>query len=107
MALAFAAGTWYGTGVGEDREFANRAREDSVVARAGQAAQLAAAGEIARIKPRNVNIRQETEREIQTRVQYADCQDGPDGLRLVNEALTGRAFGAGGSQLPGTVAAQW
>ena len=29
--LAFAAGTWYGTGLGEDREYAKRAREDAIV----------------------------------------------------------------------------
>lgn len=100
MALSFASGTWYGTGLGEDREFAKRAREEAIVTKAGEAAQLAAAGEIAKIKPRNITIRQELDREIQTRVEYRDCRHGPDGLRLINEALTGRAESADGGQLP-------
>lgn len=100
MSLSFAAGTWYGTGLGEDREFAKRAREDDIVTRIGDAAQLAAAGEIAKIKPRNVTIRQELQREIETRTEYRDCRHSPDGLRLVNEALTGRPQSAGGNQLP-------
>jgi hypothetical protein len=105
MALAFAGGTWYGTGLGEDREFAKRAREDAIVTKAGEAAQLAAAGEIAKIKPRNVTIRQELQREIETLTVYRDCRHGPDGLRLINEALTGRPQPAGGGKLPGAGAA--
>lgn len=101
MALAFAGGTWYGTGLGEDREFSKRAREEAIVAKAAEASQLAAAVEIAKIKPRNIIIRQELDREIQTRVEYRDCRHGPDGLRLINEALTGRAEPTGGGQLPG------
>lgn len=102
MALSFAGGTWYGTGLGEDREFAKRAREDAIVTKASEAAQLAAAGEIAKIKPRNITIRQELDREIQTRVEYRDCRHGPDGLRLINEALTGRVQPVGGGELPRT-----
>ena len=100
MTLSFAGGTWYGTGLGVDREFAKRAREDAIVSKAGEAAQLAAASEIAKIKPRNITIRQELDREIQTRVEYRDCRHGPDGLRLINEALTGRAEHTGGGELP-------
>ncbi|GKS97320.1 hypothetical protein [Acidovorax sp. SUPP2825] len=102
MTLAFASGTWYGTGLGEDREFAKRSREDAIVTQVRDAAQLAAAGEIAKIKPRNITIRQELDREIQTRVEYRDCRHGADGLRLINEALTSRAEPARGSQLSGT-----
>lgn len=101
MALSFAGGTWYGTGIGEDREYAKRSREDAIVAKAGEAAQLATAAEIAKIKPRNVTIRQELDREIQTRVEYRDCRHSPDGLRLINEAITGRAESAVGGQLSG------
>lgn len=102
MALSFTAGTWYGTGLGEDKEFAKRAREDSIVLKASEASQLAAASAIAKIKPRNITIRQELDREIQTRVEYRDCRHGPDGLRLINEALTGRAEPIDRSQLPRT-----
>ena len=100
--LSFLAGTWYGTGLGEDKEFAKRAREDALVQKAGEAAQQSAAAAIAQLKPRNVTIRQEIEREIQTRTEYRDCRHGPDGLRSINEALTGiRAEPVGGGQLPG------
>jgi hypothetical protein len=99
-ALAFGAGVGYGTGVGEDREYAKRAREDRIVADTRAAAQQAAAEEIARIKQRNVTLRQETEREIQTRVEYRDCTH-PDGvLRNINEALTGRRDPAGTGGVP-------
>ena len=103
--LAFGGGTAFGIGLGEDREFAKRAREDTIVANVSQAAQVAAAAAIAKNRPRNVTIRQETEREIQTRTEYRDCRHGPDGVQLVNEALTGRAEPTGAVQLPGTDAA--
>lgn len=102
MAFSFAAGTWYGTGLGEDREFAKRTREDAIVTQVRDTAQAAAADAIAKIKPRNVTIQQEIQREIQTRTEYRDCRHGPDGLRLINEALTGRPQSAGNSQLSGT-----
>lgn len=100
--LAFGGGAAVGMGIGEDREFAKRAREDAIVTKVSDAAQVAAAAAIAKNRPRNVTIRQETEREIQTRTEYRDCRHGPNGVRLVNEALTGRAEPAGGVQLPGT-----
>lgn len=100
MALSFAAGTWYGTGLGEDREFAKRAREDAIVTQVRETAQQAAADAIANIKPRNVTIQQEIQREIQTRTEYRDCRHGPGGVQLINEALTGRPQPVGSSELP-------
>jgi hypothetical protein len=95
------AGTWYGTGLGEDKEYAKRAREDSLVQKVGEAAQNGAANAIAANRPRNITIKQETEREIQTNTVYADCRATPNGVRLVNEALTGvRPDAAGDSKLP-------
>ena len=104
--LAFAGGTFYGMGLGEDREFAKRAREDAIVSQVREAAQSAAAQEIAKIKPRNVTIRQEMQREIETRTIYRDCRHSADGLRVINEALTGRSQPAGDGKLPGTDAAK-
>lgn len=103
-ALAFAAGTWYGTGLGEDKEFSKRAREDSLVQKVTDAGQKSAASEIAKIKPRNVTIRQETEREIRTNTVYADCKLTDGVYRNLNEALTGRPQPSSPGQLSGTVA---
>ena len=105
MALSFAAGTWYGTGVGEDNEFAKRAREDSIVRDAREAGQQGAAAAIAAMKPRNVTIRQEVEREIETRTVYRDCVHPDRVFDNVNEALTGRAQPARAGVVPGAVAA--
>ena len=99
--LAFGGGTAVGIGLGEDKEYAKRAREESIVAKVGEAAQVGAALAIAKNRPRNVTIRQEIEREIQTRTLYRDCRHAPDGVRLINEALTGRADTADAGQLPG------
>jgi len=104
--LAFGGGVSVGMGLGEDREFAKRAREDSIVQATRDAGQQAAAAEIARNKPRNLTINQKTEREIQLRTEYRDCHHSPDGVRLINEALTGRAEPAGAGQLPGAGATQ-
>lgn len=104
IVLAFAGGTWYGTGLGEDREYAKRAREDAIVQGVKDAAAIGAAQAIAKNKPRNVTIRQEAEREIRTEIQYRDCVNTPDQLRNINEALTGKQEPAGDRKLPRAVA---
>lgn len=105
--LAFGGGTAVGMGIGEDREYAKRAREDSIVEKTREASQQGAAAEIAKIKPRNVTIRQETEREIKTQTVYADCRVPATGLQLANEAITGiRPEPLGTGQLPGADASQ-
>lgn len=91
MTLAFAGGTWYGTGLGEDKEFAKRAREDALVTKVQDATTQAAADAISKIKVRNTTIRQEVEREIQTDIRYVDCRHAPGMLPRINEALTGSA----------------
>lgn len=103
-ALAFGGGTLLGMGIGEDREFAKRAREDAIVQKVQDAATLSAAEAIAKIKPRNTIVRQETEREIRTQIQYGDCRNAPGVMRNINEALTGKQEPAGDRKLPGTVA---
>lgn len=100
MTLAFAGGTWYGTGLGEDKEFAKRAREDALVRKVTEAGQKSAADAIAKIKPRNVTIRQELEREIHQNTVYVDCKLTDGVLGNINEALTGRPQPAGGLKLP-------
>jgi len=66
----------------------------TLILEASQKAQEAAAREIAKIEIRHTTIRQKVQREITERPVYRNCNHGPDGLRLVNQALTGRADGA-------------
>lgn len=90
MTLAFAGGTWYGTGLGEDKEYAKRAREDVIVTKVQDTATQAAADAISKIRVRNTTIRQEVEREIQTDTRYiTDCRHPVGVYQRVNEALTG------------------
>ncbi len=91
---------FYGQHVGEERSEARAAREEKIATTAHEAGQRGAAEEIAKIKPRNVTIRQELEREIQTKTVYRDCRVPADGVRLANEAITGRAERPGGGELP-------
>lgn len=93
---------FYGEGVGQDREIAKQASVNSAIQAAREAMQQTAAEAIAKIKPQNVTIRQETQREIRTNTVYADCKLPAGGLRLANEALTGKRSTqpAGGGQLP-------
>lgn len=91
---------FYGRSVGIDSAEAAAAREERVARIAYESGQQAAAAEIAKIKPRNVTIRQELEREIQTNTVYRDCRVPADGVRLANEALTGITQPAGDRQLP-------
>lgn len=102
MAVSFAAGTWYGTGLGEDKEYAKRAREDAVVQQVTQNVNQATAESISKIRVRNTTIRQEVEREIQTDIRYVDCRHAPGVLNRLNEALAGgaRSEGADNSKLP-------
>jgi hypothetical protein len=93
---------FYGQAVGVDSEVAKQATAAEHVQAMRDAAQQGAAAEIAKLKPRNVTIRQEVEREIRTNTVYADCKLPAAGLRLVNEALTGerKPQPPGGGKLP-------
>lgn len=92
---------FYGQHKGVQSAEAAAAREERIARTAFEAGQQGAAAAIAALKPRNVTIRQEIEREIQTNTVYRDCRVPADGVRLANDALTGRAEPAGGGQLPG------
>ena len=92
---------FYGVQVGKDSEIAHRASLDEVRVAATEAAASAAADAIAKSRPRNTTIRQETEREIRTNTVYADCRHSPEQLQRINEALTGkRAESAGSGVMP-------
>lgn len=107
LLVASHAGVWHvAHQAGADEISAKQAKEEDIRRQTLEVAQQGAAAAIAANRPRNVTIRQETEREIQTRTVYADCRHSPDQLQRINEALTGRPISAGGGELPGSGAAQ-
>lgn len=81
-----------------------QAREDRAREETRRAAQEGAAEAIAALKPVNTTIVQKVQREIQTNTVYRDCRLPADGMRLANEAITGRADAAGDRSVPGTSA---
>ncbi len=102
MALSFAAGTWYGTGVGEDKEYAKRARESDIVEKVQDATNKSTAEAIAKIKVVNTTIRQELEREIKTDIRYVECRHTPSVFNYLNDSLLGRRPGSADiGKLPG------
>ncbi len=102
VVLSFAAGTWYGTGLGEDKEYAKRAREADIVEKVQNATSKSTAEAIAKIKVVNTTIRQEMEREIKTDIRYVECRHTPSVYDYLNESLTGRRAGSpDNSKLPG------
>lgn len=102
IVITNAATGYFMYGAGGDACQAKHTDNAELIRQASDAAQEGAAKAIAAQRPRNVTIKQETEREIQTHVQYRDCRASADGLRLANEALTGRPEPAGAGKLPGT-----
>lgn len=92
---------FYGQGVGRDGQVAEDSRTAQAVLEAREQAQQGAAEAIARIKVQNTTIHQELAREVRTNTIYADCKLPAVGLRIANDALTGkRAQPAGGGELP-------
>ena len=93
---------FYGQGVGKDSEIAGQAEVKQAILDTRAAAQSGAADAIAALKPVNKTIVQKTQREITENVVYRDCKLPASGVRLANEAITGKpAEPAGGEQLPG------
>lgn len=91
----------YGRQAGRDACTAAAVRDEQVTRIASAAAASAAAGAIAKIRVTHTTIRQEAEREIQTRVEYRDCRHSPEQLQRLNAALAGAGpEPAGGGELP-------
>jgi hypothetical protein len=80
---------WQGRKDGRDVQLSEAARDAEVAAIASEAAASAVAEGIAAMKVKQITIRQELQREVQTRVEYRDCRHSPDGLRQLNAALAG------------------
>lgn len=91
----------YGVSVGKDRETATQARIDKSNSEVRDLALKSAAEAISKIKVQNTTIKGEVQREIQTNTVYRDCRLPVDGLRIINDALSGqRAISPGDSKLP-------
>jgi hypothetical protein len=100
-AAAIAAAYWLGLQAGQAGEEALQGRERHLVAVSSAAAASAVAAGIAGMKVRHVTIRQESEREIQTRVEYRDCRHSAEQLQRINAALAdGAASPPGAGELP-------
>lgn len=87
---------FYGRHDGGEITEAQQRRDKEVARQVFDQAQAAAAGEIAKIKVRNVTVQQTLEREIHEKPVYRDCKHTPDGLRSLNAALTGTEPADGG-----------
>lgn len=91
---------------GVSHTIAQQKKTEDLVRQVQDATTKAAADAIAKIKPRNVTIQQEVRREVETNTVYRDCRVPASGVRLANEALTGRPQpGPAGGELPGAGAA--
>lgn len=65
-------------------------------------AEMGAADAISKIVVRNTTIQGRLETVIRDNPVYRDCKHDDSGMRLINEALTGRAGPSGGGSVPGT-----
>ena len=92
--LAILASFGFGYQRGSAKAEAEAEHQALLIAKASEAAQQAAAQEIAKIDIRHTTIRQKVQRETIEKPVYRDCSHSPDGLRLVNQALSGRVDGA-------------
>ncbi len=105
LAAALTGGAYrQGREDGEAKIEAQQARENSIAAKATEAAASAAARAISAIKVQNRTITQEVQREVIDRPVYRDCLHSPDQLRNINAALTGASVPepAGSGVVPGT-----
>ncbi len=91
---------FYGQGVGKDGEIAKQTAINQAIIDTRKAAQEGAANAIAQIKITNTTIRGRTDTIIRNDPVYFDCRHSDDGVRNINEALTGRSGAVGDSQLP-------
>lgn len=104
LSIGIVAGAFaYGHHIGAQQEQAKQLAVEVATLQTRQVMQDAAAEAISNIKVTNTTIRGEVQREIQTNTVYRDCKLPADGLRIINEAITGkRTQPAGSGQLPRT-----
>lgn len=86
------AGTgWWFYGSGQDSQKAKQADIDKAVQATREAAQLGTAEAISKIEIKQQTIVQKVQHEVQTKTVYRDCVVPADGVRLLNDAIAGKA----------------
>lgn len=88
-----------GVATGKSWQEGQQAKEEVLIQKAAEAAQMAAAEAISQIEVKNVTIKRQIEREVREVPAYRECVHSDGGLRVVNEALRG-SQPAGGGKLP-------
>lgn len=86
--------------LGVEHEKASQIDKQELVSEAVDAANTASAAAIAAIKPKYTTIQNEVQREVHTNTIYNDCHNTADGVRLLNQALSGGAVSGSGGELP-------
>lgn len=90
-----------GIALGVKYEKGQEAREEALIQKAGESAQLGAAAAIAKIQPKYVTIQQKTQETIREVPVYRDCHNTVDEFRLLNDALTNSdSESVGSGELP-------
>lgn len=97
---------FYGQGIGKDGEIAKQASINQAIIDTRVAAQEGAANAIAKIKVTNTTIQGRTDTIIRNDPVYVECKHSADGVRNINDALTGRPGAASDGKLPRTDATQ-
>lgn len=106
-ALSLGAGVYQAFQYGQQAEQGKQAAAKDLLRETREQAQQGAAEAIAKLAPVNKTIVQRIQNETQTNVVYRECRHTPDGLRDLNQAITGvRADVAGSGKLPGASAAR-
>jgi hypothetical protein len=75
-------------------------REELLIHKASQAAQEAAAEQIAQIKIKHTTIQKAVHREVREKTVYRDCRHDDSGVRLINAALANRPDSPPDRKLP-------
>lgn len=104
LALSGAVGGAYVKGRADGRavEIAQRVTIEEVARVSREAAMKGAAEKIAEIEIVNKTVYARATREVVEKPVYRDCVHSDDGLRAINQALTGRSESAGDGIVPGT-----
>lgn len=97
---------FYGQHVKGAEDTAKAAEIKQAIEDTREVARQGAASEIAKIKVRNTTIQGKLETVVRDNPVYRDCQLDAAGMRLVNQALTGKPDGTGrdgSGSVPGAV----
>lgn len=84
---------WWAHGVGRDGEIAKQASAEKIRQETREAAMEGTAHAIAKIEIKQQTIVQKVQHEVQTNTVYRDCVVPADGVRLLNDAIAGKAEG--------------